>query len=60
MATYTITGHPLNYADLAQTPGGTVDPGLLSALQTRGVGQTVTLTLAGPDDTKSKGHGWLK
>jgi hypothetical protein len=60
MATYTVTGHPLNYADLAATPGAAIDPDLLAALQTRGVGQSVTLTLTGPLDTKSKGHGILK
>lgn len=56
MATYTVVGHPLNYADLAATPGAAVDANLVAALQTRGVGQTFTLTLAGPDDTKAKGH----
>lgn len=60
MATYTITGHPLNVYDLAATPGAAVDPDLLAALQTKGVGQTVTLTLAGPVDAKAKGHGALK
>lgn len=60
MASYTITGHPLNYADLAATPGATVDPGLRAALQTNGVGQTVNLTLNGPDDTKAKAHGSVR
>ena len=60
MASYTITGHPLNPADLAPTPGAPVDPALLAALRNNGVGQTVTLTLPGPDDTKAKGHGALK
>lgn len=60
MASYTITGHPLNYADLADTPGAAIDPALLAALQTNGVGQTVTLTLSGPKDAKAKGHGVLK
>jgi hypothetical protein len=58
MATYTVTGHPLNYADLG-----------LSQVRTRrrraqllitGVGQTFTVALTGPDDTKVKGHGCLK
>lgn len=60
MPSYTITGHPLNPADMAATPGAPVDPNLLAALRDKGVGQTVTLTLTGPDDTKAKGHGALK
>lgn len=56
MASYTITGHPLNPADLAATPGAAVDPALLAALRNNGVGKTVTLTLSGPDDAKAKGH----
>jgi len=60
MASYTITGHPLNYSDLAPTPGAPVDPALLAALQTNGVGATITLTLSGPADTKAKGHGAIK
>jgi hypothetical protein len=60
MASYTVLGHPLNYADLATTPGGAVDPGLKSTLMTNGVGKVVTLALTGGDDTKSKGHAWLK
>jgi hypothetical protein len=57
MASYTVRGHPLNPATLAATPGAAVDAGLASALDTKGVGQTVTLTLSGPDDTKAKAHG---
>lgn len=60
MATYTILGHPLNTADLAATPGATIDTALLAALRDKGVGQTVTLTLSGPDDTKVKGHKALQ
>lgn len=60
MASYTITGHPLNVYDLAATPGAAIDPGLLAAFRDKGVGQTVSLTLAAPDDTKAKGHGALK
>jgi hypothetical protein len=60
MATYTIVGHPLNYADLATTPGGTVDANLKANLQTNGVGKSVTLTLAGPDATKVTGHSILR
>lgn len=60
MATYTITGHPLNVADLAATPGAAIDANLTAALRNNGVGQSVTITLAGPDDTKAKGHSVLK
>jgi len=60
MASYTITGHPLNVSDLAATPGADVDPSLLAALRNNGVGQTVTITLTGPNDTKAKGHGAVK
>jgi len=56
MATYTVTGHPLNPADLASTVGGAVDPALLAGLREKGVGQTFTATLAGADDTKAKAH----
>jgi hypothetical protein len=52
MATYTVTGHPLNYTSL-DVPAFAV-----AAIQGTGVGQTLTLTL--PDDTKAKGHGALK
>lgn len=56
MATYTVTGHPLNYADL-----GIANVDVLKALLTlTGVGQSVTYTLSGGDDTKAKGHGALK
>lgn len=60
MASYTIIGHPLNNADLAATPGAAVDSNLLAALRDKGVGQTVTMTLAGPDDTKAKSHGSVR
>ncbi len=58
MASYTITGHPLNYAELALTPGAAVDAGLLTTLKNNGVGTVVNITLA--DDTKAKGHGSLR
>ena len=58
MATYTITGHPLNYADLGIS--GPSQDAVRTALMNNGVGTTVTLTLSGPDDTKVKGHGALK
>lgn len=56
MATYTVTGHPLNTADLAATPGATIDPALQAAMRDKGVGATFTATLAGADDTKAKSH----
>ena len=56
MATYTVTGHPLNYTDIGLANADAVR----TALMVTGVGQTITLTLAGPDDTKVKGHGILK
>lgn len=59
MATYTITGHPLNPHDLATTPGAAIDPNILAALRNNGIGKTVTVTLAGPDDTKVKAHRCL-
>lgn len=58
MATYTVTGHPLNYTSLDVTPAS-LDL-IRGALQANGVGATITLTLAGPDDTKVKAHGALK
>jgi hypothetical protein len=59
MATYTVTGHPLNYADISMSTQANTDA-VHVALQTNGVGQSVTLTLSGPDDNKVKGHGCLK
>lgn len=56
MATYTITGHPLNYTDLGLANTDAVR----NAMHLLGVGQTITITLSGPDDTKVKGHGTLK
>ena len=60
MATYTVTGHPLNPADLAATPGGAVDTNLTAALRDKGVGQTITITLSGPDATKATAHNCLR
>lgn len=58
MATYTVTGHPLNYADMMVSAAS--HEAVKSALQSNGVGATFTLTLSGPDDAKVKGHGALK
>lgn len=58
MATYTVTGHPLNYSDLGISTAST--DAVRTALMNNGVGATITLTLSGPDDTKVKGHGALK
>lgn len=58
MATYTVTGHPLNYSDLGLTQSG-LDAVRAQMLIT-GVGQTFTVVLTGPDDTKVKGHGCLR
>jgi hypothetical protein len=56
MATYTVTGHPLNYADL----GVAMTDAIRTVLQNNGVGQSVTIVLSGPDDTKVKGHNVLR
>ena len=52
MATYTVTGHPLNYNDMPEA--------VRAGLMTLAVGQTLTVVLTGPDDAKVKGHGVLK
>ncbi len=57
MTVYTVTGHilgpppDLNYNE---------PESVRAALVTQGVGTTVTLTLAGGDDTGHKNHGSLK
>jgi hypothetical protein len=60
MATYTITGHPLNYADLFDPANPNDFDPVKAALMTKGVGQTVTLTLSGAVDTKVKAHKVLQ
>lgn len=60
MATYTITGHPLNIHELAATPGAAIDANLTAALRDKGVGQTVTFVLSGTDDTKGKAHAAIR
>ena len=56
MTQYVVVGHPLNINDL----GLTNPDAIRAALQLNGVGQTVTLTLTGPDDTKVKAHRLLR
>jgi hypothetical protein len=52
MATYTVTGHPLNYSDLGLSQSG-LDAVRAQMLIT-GVGQTFAVALSGPDDTRSR------
>lgn len=59
MATYTVTGHPLNYADLGLSTTAISDT-VEAAMTITEIGDTVTLTLSGPDDAKVKGHGILR
>jgi hypothetical protein len=56
MATYTVTGHPLNYADL----GVAMTDAIRTVLRTTAWPQSVTIVLSGPDDTKVKGHNVLR
>ena len=51
MATYTITGHPLNPTDLLDPATPNDLPAITAALRDKGVGQTVSLTLSGTSDT---------
>jgi hypothetical protein len=57
VATYTVTGHPLNYTDLGLA--ASTDQ-VKAAMHITGVGGSITITLTGPEDTKVKGHGALK
>lgn len=52
MATYTLVGHPLNYADVPEA--------VRALVQYQSVGAVITIALSGSDDTKVKGHGVLK
>lgn len=52
MATYTVTGHPLNYSDIGVSEAKL--PAIFAALVTNGVGATITLTLSAPDETVVK------
>lgn len=56
MASYTIVGHPLNYAALGYD--ASITNTLHALLNANGVGSTITVTIA--DDSKAKGHGILK
>ena len=58
MATYTVTGHPLNETSLQLT--ATQQDILHQYLWDNGVGKSITVTLSGPDDLKVKAHGCLK
>ena len=58
MASYTVTGHPLNYNDIGVS--GAERDAIENAIKNVGVGQTVTITLSGPNDTKAKGHGCIR
>jgi hypothetical protein len=56
VATYTVTGHPLNYADLDIAAADAVR-GLLMG---NGIGRSVTIVLSAPDDTEVKDLGVLE
>lgn len=55
MASYTVTGHPIGASATTGLPDA-----LRDLLQTNGVGQTISIALSGPDDTKAKGHGAVR
>jgi hypothetical protein len=59
MATYTLTGHPLNYTDLALSSAATTDM-IEAAMTLVEVGDTITITLSAPDETKLKASGCLR
>jgi hypothetical protein len=56
VATYTVTGHPLNYADLDIAAADAVRVLLMS----NGIGRSVTIVLSAPDDTEVKDLGVLE
>jgi hypothetical protein len=58
MATYTLTGHPLNYTDLGLSSAATTDM-IEAAMTLIEVGDAITLTLSAPDETKLKASGCL-
>jgi hypothetical protein len=58
VASYTVTGHPLNYFDIGVSEAEL--PIIAGALLTNGVGATVNLTLTAPDDTAVKDEGVLE
>lgn len=60
MATYTVTGHPLNYNDLFDPANPADFAAVKAALASKGVGQSVTLTLSAAVDTKGKAHKVLQ
>jgi hypothetical protein len=58
MATYTLTGHPLNYADLGLSSAATTDM-IEATLGQLEVGDTLTLTLIAQDETKLRASGCI-
>jgi hypothetical protein len=52
MASYTVTGHPLNIYDLGLTEGETEE--LRNALLLRGVGASLTIELCAESDVAVK------
>jgi hypothetical protein len=58
MATYTLTGHPLNYTDLGLSSASATDM-IEAAMSYVEVGDTITITLTAGDETKLKASGCL-
>jgi hypothetical protein len=58
MATYTLTGHPLNYTDLSLSSAANTDM-IEAAMELVEVGNTITITLSAPDEAKLKASGCL-
>jgi hypothetical protein len=58
MATYVVTGHPLNLNDTGLSEAGI--NAIRTALQANGVGATFTVTLNPADEARAKSHGLLK
>jgi hypothetical protein len=59
MATYTLTGHPLNYTDLNLSSAATTDM-VEAAMELVEVGDTITITLSAPDEAKLTSSGCLR
>jgi hypothetical protein len=56
MATYTLTGHPLNYTDLGLSSAAATDM-IEAAMELVEVGNTITLSA--PDEAKLRASGCL-